>query len=100
MGHSHEEINKHIKVYLMVFGALLVLTAATVGAWKIESISGTAAIALALLIATVKASLVALFFMHLNAEKKTIYWVLALTVVFFFVLLLVPILAASDAITL
>ena len=100
MGHSHEEINKHIKVYLMVFGALLVLTAATVGAWKLEGLSGGMAIALALLIATVKASLVALFFMHLNAEKKTIYWVLALTMVFFFVLLLLPVITAGDVVSL
>jgi len=100
MGHSHAEIDRHVKVYLMVFGALLVLTAATVGAWKVESISGGAAITLALLIASVKASLVALFFMHLNTEKKTIYWVLALTVAFFFVLLLTPLLAAKDVVSL
>jgi len=100
MGDSHADIDRHVRVYLMVFGALLVLTAATVGAWKLQSISGTAAIALALLIASVKASLVAMFFMHLNAERKAIYWVLALTVLFFFVLLFLPILTASDAVSL
>jgi len=100
MAHSHEEINKHIRVYLMVFGALLVLTAATVGAWKLHFLPAGPAIALALIIATFKASLVALFFMHLNAEKKAIYWVLALTVLFFFVLLLTPFLAAKDVISL
>ena len=88
MGHSHAEIDRHIKIYLMVFGALLVLTAATVGAWKLHFLPATPAIALALIIASVKASLVALFFMHLNAENKAIYWVLALTMLFFFVLLL------------
>jgi len=38
-----------------------------------------------------KGSLVALFFMHLNHERKMIYWVLMLTAVFFVVLMLVPI---------
>ena len=61
MAHTHEEINRHIKTYLMVFGALLVLTAATVGAWKLHFLAAGPAIALALMIASVKASLVALF---------------------------------------
>lgn len=100
MSTDHADINRHIRVYLMIFAALLVLTGLTVAAWKWgpEAIGPT--IALALLIATVKASLVALFFMHLSAEKKLIYWVLAITVVFFFVLLFVPILTASDLISL
>ena len=100
MGETHADIDRHIRTYLMVFGALLVLTAATVGAWKLESISGGTAIALALLIATVKASLVAVFFMHLSNEKKVVLWILALSVEFFFVLLLVPFLGAADVISL
>jgi cytochrome c oxidase subunit 4 len=100
MAHTHEEINHHIKVYLMVFGALLALTAATVGAWKLHFLAAGPAIALALVIASVKASLVALFFMHLNAEKKAIYWILALTVLFFFVLLLLPVFSAQHAVSL
>jgi len=48
-------------------------------------------IIVALFIATIKGSLVALFFMHLNHERKMIYWVLMLTAVFFVVLMLVPI---------
>ena len=93
---DHADLDKHVRIYWMVFFALLVLTAATVGAWKIEFLPAGAAIALALLIATTKASLVALYFMHLNNEKKAIYWILALTVVFFFVLLFLPILTAMD----
>jgi len=42
------------------------------------------------LVATVKGSLVACYFMHLISEKKLILWVLALTVAFFIVLMLVP----------
>ena len=100
MGADHADINKHIRVYLMVFGALLVLTAATVGAWKLHFLPAGPAIALALAIAICKAALVALYFMHLSAEKRIIYWILAMTVIFFFALLLIPILTAADVITL
>ena len=54
------------------------------------------AIMVALLIATVKGSLVACYFMHLISEKKLILWVLVLTVVFFIVLLLVPAFTVAD----
>jgi caa(3)-type oxidase subunit IV len=49
-------------------------------------------------IATVKGSLVACYFMHLISEKKLILWVMLLTVVFFIVLLLVPVLTVADGI--
>jgi len=52
----------------------------------------------ALLIATIKGSLVACYFMHLISEKKLIYWVMALTVAFFVVLLLVPVFTVHDRI--
>ena len=89
--HTPEEIKKHIRVYLMVFAALAVLTVATVGVSYL-SLPVTGAIVLALAIACVKGSLVAGFFMHLISEKKIVYWILALTVVFFAVLMLVPVL--------
>jgi cytochrome c oxidase subunit 4 len=54
------------------------------------------AVALALLVATIKGSLVACYFMHLIAEKKLIYAVLALTVAFFVVLLALPVLTTSN----
>ena len=96
---DHADLDKQVRIYWRIFFALLVLTVATVGAWKIEFLPDGAAIALALLIATCKASLVALYFMHLNHEKKMIYWILALTMVFFFVLLFLPIITAMDVIT-
>jgi cytochrome c oxidase subunit 4 len=79
----------------VVFGALLVLTAATVGASYMH-LPTKPAIALCLAIATVKGSLVALWFMHLISERKLIHYVLALTVVFFFALLLIPHWTAED----
>ena len=92
MAESAEEIRHHIKVYMMVFGALAVLTLATVGVsyLHIESIAVT--ILLALAIASVKGALVAGYFMHLVSEKQIIYWILILTVVFFIVLMLLPLL--------
>ena len=93
------DVQKHVRVYLIVFAALMVLTAVTVGVYYIE-MSVPASIALALLIATIKASLVACAFMHLISEKKLIYAVLALTVVFFIALLLLPVMTSiGDPIT-
>ncbi|MCB1214445.1 MAG: cytochrome C oxidase subunit IV family protein [Deltaproteobacteria bacterium] len=76
-----EEINHHVKLYLGVFAALLVLTAFTVGVAFIDLGHGVN-IGLALAIATLKASLVGFFFMHLNWERKSIYGLILLTFVF------------------
>lgn len=56
-------------VYLKTLTALLVLTAITVGASYIHFGSGAANVVVALTIATIKATLVALFFMHLLHDK-------------------------------
>ena len=97
--HDHADIDRHVKTALMVFGALLVLTLFTVGAYFLHLPTG-AAIALALAIATVKGTLVALWFMHLISEKKLIYWALILTAVLFVPLLLFPTFVALDAVRL
>ena len=88
------DVDKHVRTYLLVFGALAILTAVTVGVYYLD-LSVGASIALALLIATVKAGLVACYFMHLISEKKLILWVLLLTFSFFLVLLLIPVLTSS-----
>jgi cytochrome c oxidase subunit 4 len=54
------------------------------------------AVTIALLVATIKGSLVACYFMHLISEKKLIYAVLLLTVAFFIALLALPILTVSN----
>ena len=54
------------------------------------------AVSVALLVAIIKGSLVACYFMHLISEKKLIYAVLALTVAFFIVLMFVPLLTVHD----
>ncbi len=87
MGKDHADINRHVRVYLMVFGALLVLTAATVGAWKLQFLTAGSAIALALAIALCKAGLVALYFMHLRYDRpfNAIVFVASLLFVMLFV---------------
>ena len=64
---AHEHGHDHSGTYLKTLLALLVLTIVTVGASYIDFGSGN--IVIALTIATIKASLVALFFMHLRYEK-------------------------------
>lgn len=97
--HSHEDLDRHVRAALYVFGMLLVLTGFTVGAYYLH-LPRKAAIALALLIATAKGSLVAAWFMHLVSERTLIYWVLALTAVLFLPLLLLPTFTVLDGVML
>jgi len=89
------DIDKHVRVYVTVFVALMVLTLITVAVSYLD-LSIPMAVTVALLIATVKGSLVACYFMHLISEKKLIHAVLVLTAAFFVALLLLPILTVSD----
>ena len=86
---SPEAIQKEVRTYLMVFAALAVLTVITVAVSYLDA-NITQAVIIALIIATIKGSLVAMFFMHLLSEEKFIYAVLALTMIFFIVLFVVP----------
>jgi cytochrome c oxidase subunit 4 len=88
-GASHEEIQKHVRVYYRVFAALAVLTVLTVGVSFLH-MPFAAALVLALAIATVKGFLVAAYFMHLISERKVILVMLAFTMFFFFFLLIYP----------
>jgi cytochrome c oxidase subunit 4 len=89
------DIDRHVKVYITVFVALMVLTIVTVAISRLH-LSVPIAVTVALLVAIIKGSLVACYFMHLISEKKLIYAVLALTVAFFAVLLAVPSLTFFD----
>ena len=85
-----EEFKKHhVRKYIIVFTSLLVLTLITV-AVSYFHLGVAAAIIVALIIATIKGSLVACYFMHLISEKKMIYMMLSLTIVFFVVLMALP----------
>jgi cytochrome c oxidase subunit IV len=89
------DIDKHVRVYITVFVALMVLTIVTVAVSRFH-FPVPIAVTVALIVAIVKGSLVACYFMHLISEKKLIYAVLALTAFFFVALLALPIFTVSD----
>ena len=88
-GDHAADIDKHVRVYITVFVALMALTLVTVAVSYLD-LSTPMAIALAMFIATIKGSLVACYFMHLISEKRLIYAVLVITVVKFVALLALP----------
>src|SRR5258706_12094719 len=87
--HDAHDVHKAVKRYMLVFAALLVGTIVTVAvsrpsvAHSLGINSMTLTISIALFIASVKAFLVAGYFMHLISERKMIYGILAATVFFF-----------------
>jgi cytochrome c oxidase subunit IV len=89
------DIDRHVRVYITVFVALMVLTIVTVAVSRFH-LPVPIAVTVALLVAIIKGSLVACYFMHLISEKKLIYAVLALTAAFFVVLLVVPVITVHD----
>ena len=96
MSDTHANLHKHTGLYVTVFVLLVVGTIATVGASRLEFSSGMS-IVVALLIAGVKASLVAAVFMHLKWEKAPVLWyTLVLCAIFFTGLLLLPMLTVQD----
>jgi cytochrome c oxidase subunit IV len=89
-GHDDGAVHVHIasaQFYIGILGALLVLTVITVAASRFDF--GSANTIIALLIATMKASLVAAFFMHLRHDKlfNTIAFLAAFLFLTIFVLL-------------
>ena len=89
------DIDRHVRVYITVFAVLMALTIITVAISRLH-LPVPIAVTVALLVATIKGSLVACYFMHLISEKKLIFAVLALTAVFFAVLLAVPAVTHSN----
>lgn len=87
---EHEEyahnVQKHVRGYLMVGGTLLAFTVITVALSYVNFGTSKANMAVAMLVATFKAGLVAAIFMHLAAEKRLIYRVLIFTGLFVFAL--------------
>ena len=92
-----EAVRKSVRTYMMIGGALLVFTAITVAA-NLLHLSVPVAITLALIIASIKASMVAAVFMHLSHEQRWIYGSLLLTVAFFVVLMSVPLFTTMNSI--
>ncbi len=83
-------VRQHLRVYVMVFVALAVLTVVTVAISYLH-LPTVFAISVAMVVATVKASLVAGYFMHLISEEKVILWLLLLCAAFFVALMALPV---------
>ena len=73
------------RTYIVVWLALLVLTGITLGISYVDL--GMGNVAVALFIASVKAALVALFFMHLRHEDRLV-WAFAIVPLFFLALII------------
>ena len=95
MHSDQDSIRKSIRTYMLVGAALFMFTGITVAVNQVH-LAVPAAITVALIIATMKGSMVASIFMHLSHERKWIYGALILTVIGFFVLLALPILTMND----
>src|SRR5918999_2960305 len=94
-GDHAADIDRHVRIYITVFVALMALTLITVAVSYLD-LSTPMAIAVAVFIATIKGSLVACYFMHLISEKKLIYAVLGITAFKFVALLFLPVFTQSN----
>jgi len=86
-GHAH---SSSARVYVLTLGALIFLTAITVGAAYVNFGSSSINLIIAVLIATVKASLVALFFMHLRHDPPLNAIIFVTSLIFLGLFLLFP----------
>ncbi len=82
-------VREHLRVYVMVFVALAVLTVVTVAISYLH-LPTALAISVAMVVATVKAGLVAGYFMHLLSEEKVILYLLVLCAAFLVFLFFLP----------
>jgi cytochrome c oxidase subunit IV len=89
------DIAAQVRGYMFVFGALLVLTMATVGVSYLR-LPETPAVVIGIAIALTKATLVAMYFMHLKGEKPMVYWPLGLTAFLFVGLIAALLLSEAD----
>jgi cytochrome c oxidase subunit IV len=97
--HAAHDVSKHIRAYLMVGGTLLLFTAITVALSYVNFGTQKANVAVAMVVASFKAGLVAAIFMHLSSEKRMIYRILIFTVFFVLGLFFLTYLAWYDPIT-
>lgn len=81
MSDNVEEIQKSIKKYLIIGGVLILFSAITVWLSYVELPTHSLNILVGMIVATFKAALVALIFMHLNHERSLIYKILLFTVI-------------------
>jgi cytochrome c oxidase subunit 4 len=82
----HHGVESQIRTYLVIFAALTLLTMVTVGVSYLH-LPRSSSIVVALLIAVAKATLIALFFMHLVHEGGLIKWSVAICLALVLVLI-------------
>jgi caa(3)-type oxidase subunit IV len=104
MADTPEAVRKSIRTYLFVGSVLFIGTIVTVLVATVPWLDvghhgfDTMDAILGLAIATTKASLVAAVFMHLNHEKKAVYWIFGSGLIFVFWLFALIALAKKDPI--
>lgn len=104
MADSPEQIKKAVKIYTVIGLVLFIFTGVTVAvATRPELDIGvhgfdTWDMILGLAIASFKATLVGYIFMHLNHEKKAIYWIFFGALMFFGFMIFLIMFAKSDPI--
>ena len=101
--HSHDDhpvdLRSHVRTYLKVGVVLILFTFITCAvAYWVDLGDKHLNIALGLLIASFKVSLVCLIFMHLNHERGLIYKVMLFAMVFFAAMMFLFVLAYMDPI--
>src|SRR5438067_13897144 len=79
---DHGDVRSHLGLYWMIGAALYAFTVITVAVNRIH-LAIPLAITVALIVATIKGSMVATVFMHLSNEKRWIYGSLLLTAFLF-----------------
>jgi cytochrome c oxidase subunit IV len=97
--HAAHDVSKHIRLYVMIGLTLILFTGITVALSYVNFGTQKANVAVAMLVATFKAGLVAAIFMHLASEKRMIYRILIFTFFFVFGLFWLTYLAWYDPIT-
>jgi len=73
-----EDNGSGARTYIIVWVMLVALTAVTVGVYRLHL--GTAGVAIALIIASLKAGVILIFFMHLRQESRFLQGVFLLPV--------------------
>jgi caa(3)-type oxidase subunit IV len=100
MADGHDDIASHVKGYLKIGALLIVFTVITVALSFVDfsewGLGNSSNMIIGMIVATFKASLVMLIFMHLNHEKKLIYKFLAITTAFAIVLFSLFLYAKDD----
>ncbi|HRH94325.1 MAG TPA: cytochrome C oxidase subunit IV family protein [Prosthecobacter sp.] len=99
MADNIEAIQKSIKKYIAIGALLIFFSGLTVALSYWELPTHSLNILVGMILATIKAALVALIFMHLNHERSVIYKILVFTVVLAVVLFVLFVLAHDDPLT-